>query len=83
VAFKPYCDRCKTWHTESEGHRETAICTLCAGVESPGFYTGCMVRDGHITDWQCDGNGNLSRPVRARCASLATTAAMESARGYP
>lgn len=64
MAFKPYCDQCSTWHTESEGHRETAVCTLCAGVESPGFYTGCMVADGHVSDWQCDGKGNLSRPVK-------------------
>ncbi|MCP1932185.1 hypothetical protein [Bradyrhizobium elkanii] len=38
----------------------TAKCTLCAKVESPGFYTGCMVKDGHVTDWNCDGNGNLT-----------------------
>lgn len=36
-------------------------CTLCAAEESPGFYTGCMVRDGHAPEWDCDGQGNLSR----------------------
>ncbi|WP_315782251.1 hypothetical protein [Bradyrhizobium sp. SZCCHNPS1003] len=40
---------------------ETAKCTLCAAVESPGFYTGCMVRDGEVTDWRCDGKGHLTR----------------------
>jgi hypothetical protein len=28
-------------------------CTLCAAVESPGFYTGCMVKDGHVPGAQC------------------------------
>ncbi len=43
---------------------EKATCTLCAKVESSGFYTGCMIQDGACTDsgWQCDGNGNLTRP---------------------
>lgn len=36
-------------------------CTLCAAEESPGFYTGCMVRDGHAPEWDCDGQGNLTR----------------------
>lgn len=36
-------------------------CTLCAAEESPGFYTGCMVRDGHAPEWDCDGQGNPSR----------------------
>lgn len=44
---------------------ETAHCTLCAAVESPGFYTGCMVRDGHAPDWDCDGKGNLTRKETA------------------
>lgn len=39
---------------------ETVQCTLCAKEESPGFYTGCMVKDGHAPDWDCD-NGNLTR----------------------
>ena len=39
---------------------ETAKCTLCAREESPGLYTGCMVKDGHAPDWDCD-NGNLTR----------------------
>lgn len=47
---------------------ETRTCTLCAGQESPGFYTGCMVKDGHIApDWQCDRKGNLSRVKREPC----------------
>lgn len=54
---------------------ETAACGLCAGQESPGFYTGCLVKDGHITDWQCDGNGNLSRPKRAAAILRARQAA--------
>ena len=43
---------------------ERAYCTLCCGVESPGFYTGCMINDGALTDttWKCDGDGHLSRP---------------------
>lgn len=65
MAFKPYCCECSSWHWTYEQHRqperETEICTLCAGLESPDFYTGCMVQDGHVTDWQCDGKGNLSR----------------------
>ncbi|ARQ95248.1 hypothetical protein [Bradyrhizobium phage BDU-MI-1] len=40
---------------------ETVPCTLCAAVESPGFYTGCMVRDGHAPEWDCDGKGNLTK----------------------
>ncbi|WP_316200985.1 MULTISPECIES: hypothetical protein [unclassified Bradyrhizobium] len=42
---------------------ETAKCTLCAEVEVPGFYHGCMVADGHVLDWRCDGHGNLTRPT--------------------
>jgi hypothetical protein len=38
---------------------DKALCSLCAGVESPGFYTGCMVKDGHCEEWTCDGSGNL------------------------
>lgn len=41
----------------------TTICTLCAGKESPGFYTGCMVKDGHVKDWNCDGEGHLWRAL--------------------
>lgn len=42
--------------------KETAICTLCAKIESSGFYTGCLIKDGHdCNGWQCDGNGNLTR----------------------
>lgn len=39
-------------------------CTLCAGVESPGFYTGCLINDGQLpkSTWTCDGKGRLSRP---------------------
>src|SRR6185369_8427312 len=40
---------------------EQVKCTLCAAVESPGFYTGCMVKDGHAPEWDCDGKGNLTR----------------------
>lgn len=42
---------------------ERATCTLCAKVESQGFYTGCMIRDGYCTDsgWSCDGDGHLAR----------------------
>ena len=39
-----------------------AICTLCAKVESPGFYTGCLLNDGEDVprcEYTCDGNGNL------------------------
>lgn len=44
---------------------EKSTCTLCSKVESEGFYTGCMVQDGHCVDtnWKCDGNGNLTREV--------------------
>jgi len=42
---------------------EFARCSLCAGEESPGFYTGCMCQDlGPQNGWTCDGNGNLQRP---------------------
>jgi hypothetical protein len=41
---------------------EKAICTICAYVESPGFYTGCMFNDGlDCNGWECDGRGNLTR----------------------
>lgn len=41
---------------------EQAKCTLCAGLPSSGFYTGCMFKDGHdCNGWQCDGSGNLTR----------------------
>ena len=54
-----------------EWPQQHATCTLCAKVESPGFYTGCMIKDGECTDtgWQCDGNGNLTRPVPALSSS--------------
>lgn len=48
---------------------EFAACTLCADVESPGFYTGCMIRDeppreGFNTEgWSCNGRGVLARIV--------------------
>lgn len=49
---------------QDESDLETAHCTLCAKVPSPGFYTGCMIRDGVNKGhgWSCDGNGNLRRP---------------------
>jgi hypothetical protein len=46
---------------------EQAECTLCAAVESPGFFTGCMIRDDPTFDnregWICDGRGHLARLV--------------------
>lgn len=42
-----------------------APCTICAAEESPGFYTGCMVKDGHASEWDCDGKGNLRRKETA------------------
>lgn len=49
---------------------ETAKCTLCSKVESSGFYTGCMVKDGEDRNsgWECDGNGNLNRPHSPSCS---------------
>lgn len=44
---------------------ETVQCTLCAKEESPGFYSGCMVKDGHAPEWSCDGNGNLTKKGKA------------------
>jgi hypothetical protein len=43
--------------------QEKAKCTLCSPVESSGFYTGCMIQDRNCrhTEWNCDGNGNLTR----------------------
>lgn len=48
-------------------------CTLCAAVRSPGFYTGCLLRDGHDpgNEWNCDGKGNLTLkalPALSVCA---------------
>ena len=45
------------------GAEYRAKCTNCAGVESPGFYTGCMQKDEGkpINGWTCDGEGNLTR----------------------
>lgn len=42
--------------------QNSASCTICAGAESPGFYTGCIIKDGMAPsdcDWRCDGKGNL------------------------
>lgn len=39
---------------------EFADCTLCAKEDCPGFYTGCMVNDGHGKTWSCK-NGKLIR----------------------
>lgn len=36
-------------------------CTLCSSEPCDGFYTGCMVKDGHAPEWDCDGKGNLTR----------------------
>lgn len=46
------------------GNNPDAICTLCAKVESPGFFTGCLLNDVAKEDvppceYTCDGNGNL------------------------
>lgn len=41
----------------------TAQCTICAAEPSSGFYTGCLIADGHGDGkWLCDGKGNLTRP---------------------
>ena len=41
---------------------ETSTCTLCAKIESPGFYTGCLCKEHGIQNgWACDGDGNLTR----------------------
>lgn len=47
-----------------------ATCTLCSKEPSPGFYTGCMIRDGQVADseWDCDGQGNLTRKVPPHAA---------------
>ncbi len=45
----------------SSGAQEPARCTLCSSETSSGFYTGCMVKDGHAPEWDCDGKGNLTR----------------------
>jgi hypothetical protein len=47
---------------EYENAEATADCTLCSAEESAGFYTGCMVADGHAPEWQCD-NGKLTKPA--------------------
>jgi hypothetical protein len=37
------------------------LCTLCAAVESPMFYTGCLIKDGHGSgEFDCDGRGHLT-----------------------
>ena len=48
---------------EDAGRLEISHCTVCAGVPSDGFYTGCMIQDGALQKpgWACDGNGNLVR----------------------
>ena len=46
---------------ESNMPIETAYCTLCSSRPSSGFYTGCMVKDGHVKEWNCDGEGHLWR----------------------
>lgn len=54
---------------------DRTLCTLCAGAESPGFYTGCLINDGHVKDseYDCDGRGNLTRKF-SPSASLQATA---------
>lgn len=49
---------------------ETVPCTICAAEESPGFYTGCMVKDGHAPEWDCDGKGNLRRKETAMSEAI-------------
>jgi hypothetical protein len=46
--------------------REKAFCTLCAAEPSSGFYTGCMVKDGHAPEWECDGGKLTRKPEPAR-----------------
>lgn len=63
---------------------EHASCTLCAGLESPGFYTGCMIKDKAIpggSDWSCDGRGNLARikPASSESPTLPAAAVAEGA----
>lgn len=59
---------------------ETAKCTLCAAVESPGFYTGCMIADGHGGNgWACDGKGNLTRRATIKFSDIPTTRSSDPA----
>jgi hypothetical protein len=64
---QPSADRTSDAVRSGVGGMEYATCTLCASVESSGFYTGCMIADGHCkeTGWKCDEHGHLSRPVGA------------------
>lgn len=29
MAFKPWCEKCQSWHTEQEGHIEENRCSIC------------------------------------------------------
>lgn len=58
-----------------DDHSRAVACTLCSSVPSSGFYTGCMVQDGHAPEWNCDGHGKLTRNLRR------TTAVTNGARG--
>jgi hypothetical protein len=57
---------------------EKSICTICAGADSPGFYTGCLIKDGHGDgSWDCDGHGHLepryaAPPDTSKCVELRT-----------
>jgi hypothetical protein len=47
------------------GVLEHGACTICTAEPSPGFYTGCVLRDQAEqvkSDWTCDGKGRLLRP---------------------
>lgn len=37
MAFKPYCNRCGTWHTEQQGHEVMPYLTACQLVEDAGM----------------------------------------------
>ncbi|WP_047308810.1 hypothetical protein [Rhodopseudomonas palustris] len=55
-----------TFYHRRDTKPETATCTICAAVESPGFYTGCILNDGVADgkcEWTCDGQGSLTRRV--------------------
>ena len=45
-------------------HRARDAHDLRHRMEEPHFDYGCAVRDGSTTDWQCDGEGHLTRFIK-------------------
>lgn len=76
VDYERECPECEA-NGRCARHPEKS-CTICAGADSPGFYTGCLIKDGHGDGtWDCDGHGHLepryaTPPDISKCVELRT-----------